>query len=130
VLHRINAPLNLSIERTCPGKPGHASHLHVRRHKVNALSRYVLLKDWSNTTGDLGSYVFLIGKVIGIIGRLLGVLFVPAAVIGSLASTTVLFFVGYGAGFVAIVALLIEVCARLLMIAGNAVSARLSHSGN
>jgi hypothetical protein len=91
---------------------------------LNALARYLLLEDWSNTTGDLGSRVFLVGKAIGITGRVLGVLFVVAAVVGSLASPTVLFFVGYGAGLAAMAALLIEVCARLLMFGGNAVSAR------
>jgi hypothetical protein len=89
---------------------------------VNALSRYLLLYDWSNNAGDLGSRIFLVGKVVGIIGRVLGFLFVPLAIIGSLASATVLFFVGYGAGFVAMAALLTELCARLLMIVGNAVT--------
>lgn len=97
---------------------------------MNALARYLLLKDWSNTSGDLGSRVFLVGKAIGITGRVVGVLFVVAAVVGSLVSPTVLFFVGYGASLAAMVALLIEVCARLLMIAGNAVSAHGRRSGN
>ena len=26
---------NPSIERTCPGKPGHASHLKLRRHEIH-----------------------------------------------------------------------------------------------
>lgn len=105
-------------------------HSLARHHKLNAIGRYLLLEDWSNTTGDLGSYVFLVGKAIGIMGRVLGVILLSAAVIGSLASATVLFFVGYGAGFAAMVALLIEVFARLLMVAGNAVSFHGRKSGN
>jgi hypothetical protein len=90
---------------------------------MNALGRYFLLKDWSNTTGDLGSYVFRFGKAIGILGRVLGPLLLIGAIVGSLVSETVLFFVVYGAAFAVMAVVLIELSARLLMIGGNAVSA-------
>ncbi|MDG0856531.1 hypothetical protein [Roseateles puraquae] len=89
---------------------------------MNALARYLLLRNWSNTAGDFGSSVFRAGKVIGILGRVLGLLFLPLAIVGSMASTTVLFFVGYGTTLVAIAAVLVELFARLLMLAGNALS--------
>lgn len=89
---------------------------------MRAFVRYLLLEDWSNTRRDPGAHVFRLGKGIGIVGRVLGVVIVPVAVIGSMVSPTVLFFAGYGAALAALLLLAAELCARLLMLAGNALS--------
>lgn len=91
---------------------------------MSALSRYLLLAGWSNTGQDFGSTIFRLGKCLGIAGRVLGLLCAIVAVIGALVSPTVLLFLAYGAGFAVVIAVLIEVCARLLMLGGNSLSSR------
>ena len=97
------------------------ARLHAKA--VTWLGQYLLLADWSNTTRGIGSYIFLAGKGLGIAGRVIGVLFVIAAIVGSIVSPAVLLLLGYGAGFAAVVALAVEGSARLLMLVGNAISA-------
>ena len=92
---------------------------------MNSFSRYLLLADWTNERKDIGSHVFRAGKLLAILGRSLGPVLLLAAILGSAASSTVLAFVAYGAGLTVIALVLVEVLARCLMLAGNAMS---SHS--
>lgn len=86
--------------------------------------RYLLMEGWSNTTEDFGSVVFKIGKSIGIVGRVFGVLLLLLLPVACLISTDILLLAGYAGGFAALAFATTELLARALMLIGNAISSQ------
>jgi len=83
------------------------------------LSRFFLVTDWSNTGGGIGQTIFLIGKIVAIFGRIGFPALSVAAITACLVQPQVLLIVGYAGGPLLVAWLLLEILARVLMIAGN-----------